>query len=115
MVRERPGTRDEKGGPAQGFRQFHGDEPQIEALLIGMARHAAKAFGKGLGVTVGTAWRDFGAAPDGVLRGISPFDFGVGAQLGFLFTLRSALSGESPAIGGTPPNSSLGAILVDDG
>jgi hypothetical protein len=40
-------------GPKERFGQFLGNQTQVEALLVGMARHAPKAFGERLGVAVG--------------------------------------------------------------
>lgn len=51
------------------------DQPEIEALLIGMALHSTEPFGKGLGITVLAAWADFGAAAKGIPRRVGPFDF----------------------------------------
>ena len=63
--------------PGERLGQFFGDEAQVEALLVGMALHAAKAFGKRLGVAVLASGADLGAAADGVPGGVGPFDVGV--------------------------------------
>ena len=49
-------------GPEEGLGQLVGDEAEVEALLVGMAGHAAKALGEGLGVAMGAAGADLGAA-----------------------------------------------------
>ena len=42
-----------RSGPKERFSQFFRNQTQIEALLVGVARHAAKSFGERFGVTMG--------------------------------------------------------------
>src|SRR5216683_2807449 len=66
---------DEAGAlPPQRNGQALRPELQIEALLIGMPRHAAKAFSEGLCVTVCAAWTHLVAAGDRVPSGVRPFN-----------------------------------------
>ena len=63
--------------PAERLGQLLGDQPQVEALLVGMARDAPEPLGERLGVAVGAARADLGAAPDRVPGRVGPFDAGV--------------------------------------
>ena len=49
-------------------------EAQVEALLVGMAGHAAEALGERERVAVVAAGRDLGAAGDRVPRRVGPLD-----------------------------------------
>jgi hypothetical protein len=56
---------------------FFRHQLQVEALFVRMAFDAAKTLGKCLRVAVFAARTDFGTAPKGIPRCISPLDFGV--------------------------------------
>ena len=63
--------------PPQRLRELLRDEPQIEALLVRMAWHAAEPLGERLGVAVLAAGADLRAAADRVPRRVGPLDFRV--------------------------------------
>ena len=60
--------------PAERIPELVGDEPEVEALLEGMAGHASEALREGLGVAVLAARTDLHAAADGVPGGVGPLD-----------------------------------------
>src|SRR5262245_26428180 len=60
--------------PSQRLKQFLWHQPEVEALLVGVVRHTAKALGKRGGIAVPTSRADFGAAPYGVPSRVGPFD-----------------------------------------
>ncbi len=59
--------------PPQGFVEFLRNESEVKALLVWMAGHSPKTFGKGFSVTVLATRTYLGAAPDGIPSGVSPF------------------------------------------
>ncbi len=61
--------------PPQRLRQFSGNKPQVEALLEGMALHAAEPFSEPFRVAVLAAWTDLRATANRVPCRVSPFDF----------------------------------------
>src|SRR5262245_37404929 len=63
-----------RSAPGQRLPHLLRHESKVESLLVGMARHAAKAFGEGFGVTVLAAWTDRRAAANRVPGGVCPFD-----------------------------------------
>jgi hypothetical protein len=50
-------------------------------LFIRVTGDAAKSFSECFGVTMFTAWADFGAASQRIPRRVSPFDFGILAHV----------------------------------
>ena len=60
--------------PAQRLLEPLGPQPQVEALLVGVARHAAPALGERLGVAVRAAGRDLRAARHRVPGRLGPLD-----------------------------------------
>ncbi len=63
-----------RAGPFKRLSEFCGNEPEVKASFVGMARHSAKALGKRLGVAVFAAGADLGAAAQRIPRGVGPFD-----------------------------------------
>jgi hypothetical protein len=74
------------GAPTDRITELLWHDAKIEPLFEGMRRNTAKALGERFGVTVLATRTDFRATPDGVPRGIGPFDFGVGAYRLMVFT-----------------------------
>ena len=70
------GVDEDHAGPLPGkrLRQPFGAQGEVEAVLEGMARHAAEALGQALGVAVVAAACDLGATGDGVPGRVGPFD-----------------------------------------
>ena len=66
--------------PAKRLKKFLWNKAQIEALLVGMPRDASKPFGKCLRIAMSATGADFGAAPNGIPRGVGPLDFGLCAH-----------------------------------
>jgi hypothetical protein len=59
--------------PPQGFVEFLRNESEVKALLVWMAGHSPKTFGKNLGITVLAARAYLGAPADGIPSGVGPF------------------------------------------
>ena len=60
--------------PPERLGELLGHQPEVEPLLVGVARDAPEPLGEGLGVAVGASGADLGAAPDGIQRGVRPLD-----------------------------------------
>jgi len=58
--------------PPQRLVELPGNESEVKALLVWVAGHPSKAFGKGFSVTVLAARAYPGAAADGIPSGIGP-------------------------------------------
>jgi hypothetical protein len=59
--------------PPQRLVELLGNESEVKSLLVWVAGHPSKAFGKGFGVTVLAARAYLGASADGIPGGIGPF------------------------------------------
>src|SRR5712692_6181911 len=63
--------------PFEWLVQLLRNRSWVEPLLIRMIRNISKSFGEAFGVTVGASGTDLHAAPNGIPRGLCPFDFRV--------------------------------------
>jgi len=73
-VAHRVDEHDARAAPAQRHLQALRPQAQVEALLVGVARHTAPALGERLGVAMRASGRDLRASRHRVPRGLGPLD-----------------------------------------